>query len=182
MLIAVAAIATITKSYGQVTFNHAIGAGAYFNKYGAAPAVVYSPRLNVLELGGRGADASLSVGAPIALGFSFSANSQSGGSGSFAADLPIFADVNFGHAANPDTRSSFGGFAGVGFEYNILGGADDYDSFISSSMGPAANAGVRFLLRERSIGLRASYMFNVKKSGYGASVVGLNLLYNFGQW
>lgn len=182
LLVAFMAIVAASQINAQVTFNHALGGGIYLNKYGAAPAVVYTPRLNFLELGGRGSESTLSVGVPIALGFAFSGNSREGGSGSFAADLPVFVDVNFGHAANPDADSRFGGFAGIGFAYNIMGGADDYGSFVTKSMGPAANAGIRFVIRERSVGLRASYMFNVKSSGYGASVIGLNLLYNFGQW
>lgn len=120
------------------------------------------------------------MGVPLGLGFSF--NSREGAS-SFCLDAPVTADINLGHASNPDADSRFGGFAGVGFGYNIMGGYDDvFGGFTSKNMGPLLHAGMRFVIRERSIGLRASYMFNIKGAETSANVLGLNLFYTFGEY
>src|SRR4051812_38014052 len=107
-LLFAAALFTGGNAYSQISFNHSIGGGLYIADAGGW-AFLYSPRLNVVELAD---EMTVSVGTHLGLGFSGSANSRTGGDGSFLLDAPIMAEFNFGHAANPDaTSSSFGGFA-----------------------------------------------------------------------
>lgn len=188
LITALAAVFTVllfNQTKAQVTFNHAAGGGLYSNKYGGSPAIFYHPRLNFVELGGRRASvpATLSAGIPLGLGFNF--NSRTGGG--FCLDAPITVDINLGHAANPDADNVFGGFVGAGFGYNMMAGSDDFGGFVSKNMGPVVHGGARVMIKGRSVGLRVSYMINIKKNPdpddpTSASVIGLNIFYTFGEF
>jgi hypothetical protein len=163
----------------QVSFSHSAGGGVYVGSSDAGYALMYAPRLNVVELGN---EMNLSVGTNIGLGFSGSSNSQTGSSGSLLLDLPILAELNFGHAADENANSDFGGFAGVGYGYNKMASSVEtiYGTASSntSSAGVVFCAGFRGLIKDQSLDLRVSYMLNMKTGG--ANIFGLGVFYNIG--
>ena len=161
-------------SFGQMSFSHALGVAYYSSSNATAPGVTYAPRLNFLELGD---ELTVSVGTHLGLGI---AGSSREGASSFALDLPLVAEVNFGHAANPDANSSFGGFAGLGFGISKIGSAGAFGADYNDAAGPVFNGGVRMLIKERSLGVRISYLLNTK-DGF-SDVLGLNLFYTFGDF
>ena len=177
---AVFSLVAFNAANAQVSFSHAAGAGLYASEAGSGWALMYAPRLNVVDLTD---EMNLSVGTNVGLGFSGSFNSQEGGSGSILFDLPILAELNIGHAANEDARSDFGGFVGLGYGFNKMASTVDdpfgnsYSSNVNSN-GVVFSAGVRGVIKDNSLGLRVSYMLN-SKSG-GANILGLGLFYNLG--
>jgi hypothetical protein len=162
----------------QVEFYHSLGGAAYSSiNSGGGYAIGYSPRLNLTELSD---ELSVSVGSHIGLGFSMSANSQTGGSGSFVLDLPLVAELNFGHANSENSSVGFGGFVGAGFGFNSMSYSDNFGSDSRSATGLVLNGGFRTnLIREQSVTLRISYM--LASDGKG-DIFGLGLLYNLGDF
>ncbi|MBC7383314.1 MAG: hypothetical protein H7296_10050 [Bacteroidia bacterium] len=173
--------AGVVKS--QVSFNHSLGVSTYFalstNATASGYGIMYSPRLNFLELAD---ETTLSVGTHLGLGFSGSANSQSGSSGSFLLDAPLMVELNFGQAANPDASSSFGGFGGIGYGFNAMAQSSNTafgnSSSTFSASGIVFNGGLRAVIRDRSVGARVSYMLNMTSGG--ANVIGIGVFYTFG--
>jgi hypothetical protein len=175
LLVVIMAIFTITQlSYGQISFSHSIGGSYYMCSSTAAPGIMYSPRLNLIELDD---EMTISIGTHFGLGFAL--NSREGAS-SLALDIPLVAEFNFGHAANPDTRSSFGGFAGLGFGINKIGSAGVYGTGYNNAAGIVINAGIRALIKERALGLRLSYLLNMK-TGF-ENVFSIGAFYTFGDF
>jgi len=171
----------------QVSFNHALGGALYAKSFsitvngttytgaGSAPGITYAPRLNFVSLGDN---ATLSAGTRIGLGFSMTANSRTGGSGSFVFDLPFLLHFNLGHACNKDSDKNFGFFIGAGYAYNTLAEAGNGYSFGGSSTGPVVDLGVRFAVKGRSFTINTSYMVGMAE--YGGSVLSLGAAYNLG--
>jgi len=167
LLSALLALSQIT--YAQISFSHAGGLADYGAGDVSAPAVLYSPRLNFVELGD---EMTLSIGAHIGGGLAF--NSREGAN-SLALDIPVVAELNFGHAAHPDAESSFGGFAGVGYGISRIGDSSTFGSGYNDARGIVVNAGLRALIKEYSVGVRVSYMFNTKEGS--KNVIGLGAFY-----
>lgn len=163
-------------SLAQTSFSHSLGAGFYVSPSASAyaPAIVYSPRLNFLELAD---EATISVGTHLGLGLLY--NSREGAS-SYALDLPVVVEFNLGHGAHPDTRSSFGGYAGFGFGISKIGSSGAFGADYNDAAGVVLNGGLRALIQERPLDLRVSYLLNVKE-GFG-NVIGLGISYSFGDY
>jgi len=180
--LAVMAIALLVAgaAKAQVSFNHSFGANGYYATGGSGWGFLYSPRLNLAELGN---DMTFSVGTHLGLGLSGGTNSQTGAEGSFLLDLPLMAELNFGHAANSDSRADWGGFAGLGYGYNTMAYSENTAfgtvSGSSSSSGLVINAGIRTkAIKDISCGLRVSYMINFKTGG--SDVFGIGAFYTLG--
>lgn len=154
----------------QVSFSHSLGAELLFGGEVGSPAIMYSPRLNLLNLNDA---ASLSVGTHLGVWLAF--NSREGGAAAF--DLPIVAEINFGTGSTPDADASFGGFAGLGLGFNTMGSNAAFGAVTNNAFGPVVNGGVRLFLGEMPVGARVSYLLNVKEGG--ASVLGLGAFYTF---
>lgn len=164
--------------FSQVSFSHSLGASIYVNSITAGGAVVYSPRLNVLNFDDEG---SVSLGTHLGLGFSGSVNSQTGGSGSLTFDAPIVVEYNGALACTPDASSQgIGYFFGGGFGYNLMGGSDAFGGYGGSSAGPIINAGIHGFVFEKLLGVRLAYLINVKS--YGASTFGIGVYYMLGDY
>lgn len=162
----------------QVEFNHSAGAGIYASaNSGGGYALMYSPRLNLVELSD---EMSVSVGSHLAFGLEFSSNSQSGSSGSFILDVPMVAELNFGHACSSNSSVGFGGFVGAGYGFNKMSYSDNFGSGDRSVTGVVINGGFRTnLIRESSVTVRLSYMLTTDGKG---DVFGLGLTYNIGDF
>jgi len=162
----------------QVEFNHSFGFGTYASlNSGGGYAILYSPRLNLVELSD---EMSLSVGTHLGAGLSGSANSRTGGSGSFILDVPVMAELNLGHACSANSSVGFGGFLGAGFGYNRMTYSDALGSDDRAVTGLVFNGGFRTnLIKETSVTLRVSYM--LASDGKG-DVFGLGLTYNIGDF
>ena len=159
------------NSSAQVSFSHSLGASFYFSEVTSSPGVMYSPRLNFIELGD---EVTVSAGTHIGAWLDF--NSRSGGS--YSVDLPVVAEINFGHASHPDTKSKFGGFAGLGYGYNQMATSDNFGSSFNTAIGPVVNGGLRFIINENPIGLRGSYLLNTNAGN--ADVISVGLFYTLG--
>lgn len=160
----------------QVEFMHSLGLTAYSfsntSEAGSGYGFNYSPRLNFLELGN---DLNLSIGSH--LGGGFSLNSRTGGTA--LLDIPLTCELNFGHAANSDASSDFGGFVGGGFGYNYMAYESTWGGGTSSTAGIYVDGGVKFMFREQSYGVKVSYLKGLSGSN---SVFGLGLMYNLGDF
>jgi hypothetical protein len=154
----------------QVTFNHSFGGfytkGANYDyridtaKYTAnlsGIGVVYSPRLNLFEIG---RSSSFSVGTNIGLGYKFTATQGATGS-PLVIDLPLMFNFNTGAASTFDNAQGFGWFLGLGVGYSKIG---ESIKFYNGSMGPIANFGIRLNLNENFFESRASYMVDVNQA------------------
>jgi hypothetical protein len=161
-------------SFGQVSFSHSIGASIYASSGASAPGIMYSPRLNLVNLG---EETTLSLGTHLGLGIS-GFNSRDGGGGGFALDLPIVAELNFGHGAHKDTKSDFGGFVGLGFGASILGDAGAFGDGYNEAVGLVINGGLRAFMGNLPVGARVSYLVNATE-GYG-NVFSIGLFYSLG--
>lgn len=149
-----------TISYGQISFSHSIGGSIYAaTNNTSAGGIMYSPRLNILEIDD---DLTLSIGTHIGAGMSF--NSREGAS-SLALDVPVMAEVNFGFASSSNSRSDFGGFAGVGYGISRIGDQGAFGTDYNEANGIVLNAGVRGLVSNIPLGARFSYLLNSKKDG-----------------
>jgi hypothetical protein len=162
-------------SNAQVSFSHSAGASAYVGGQAAAWGINYSPRINLIELGD---EMTLSLGTHLGLGLSY--NSRDGSGNSFTLDLPLMAELNFGHASHPETSSSFGGFAGIGYGISKIGSSGTFGADYNNAAGLVINGGVRFLVAERAVGVRVAYMVNFKADA--KNVIGVGAFYTFGSF
>ena len=120
-------------------------------------AVTYSPRLNIYKFSKY---TSLSVGTHLSLGFDLNFSSTGlDNQASFAYEIPLTFDLNFGYGAVKRTRNSFGGYVGAGYALNSLKN-DSYNELLGysessgSTHGIYVNGGVRFEVdRDRSGGV-----------------------------
>jgi len=164
-------------SFAQPSFSHSLGASFYIGGDAAAPGATYSPRINLV---GVGDEMTVSVGTHLGLGFMY--NSQSGGS--FALDLPLVAEVNFGHASSEDATANFGGFLGIGVGISKIGSAGAFGGSYNDAAGFLVNGGLKAYIRDRSVGFRFAYLLNGKQDEITgedyANVITLGLMYNFG--
>ena len=149
--------------FAQLSFSHDVGAGIYVAKNGAnSPAIVYSPRLNLVEIQDN---ITISVGTHLGAWLDF--NSREGASG-FAFDLPIMASINFGQYAQPEAEDpAVGGFVGVGYGISRLGSEGAFSSDYNEANGLVFDGGIRLVVRDIPLGLRGSYMLNSKSSDIG---------------
>ena len=100
----------------------------------------YFPRYNFIQ----NSNSSVSVGAPVGIGFGV-ANNDSGDPGFvFAFDLPAVIDYNIGCKSTPDNERYFGGYLGAGFGYyHVSVSGSSYSNFNGNTYGPIVRAGVR---------------------------------------
>ena len=120
----------------------------------AVPGLFYKSTLSFKDAGnGPGFCAS----AYPFLGLSLSINSQTGGSGSFGAELPILGEIYFGDL---DDACFYAG-AGWSFAYlSTLGFAS------GSIVGPQFDIGGQFPFRNRIVGIRLAYTKGINKSKF----------------
>ncbi|OFY64196.1 MAG: hypothetical protein A3H98_12530 [Bacteroidetes bacterium RIFCSPLOWO2_02_FULL_36_8] len=164
----------IQVTYGQISFSHSGGASFYGSSLASAPGLMYSPRINFLELRD---ELTISAGTHLGLGVVYSRDE---GASSFAFDLPLVAEINFGHGANPDTRSSFGGFGGFGFGISKIGSAGAFGADYNDAAGIVLNGGIRAIINKNPLGLRLSYLINTKE-GF-ENVISLGIFFTFGDF
>jgi hypothetical protein len=89
-------------SSAQATFSHSVAAGLILDQDVIAPVFIYSPRINVAQLG---EGASFSVGCNPAL---------SATGDIFIIQFPVMIGLNLGLNSTPDNYSAIGAFIGVG--------------------------------------------------------------------
>lgn len=91
------------------------------------------------------------------LGFNMSANSRTGGSGSFGASLPVLAELYFGDADD----ACF--YTGLGFSASYMAYSDEFGGASGTILGPQVGIGGQFSIADNLIGLRASYTYGVNR-------------------
>lgn len=165
---------TTAFSFGQMSFSHSFGGAYYISSLASAPGLTYSPRINFLELS---QELTISAGTHLGLGMVYSSGE---GASSFAFDLPLVAEINFGHAASPKTSSSFGGFAGLGFGISKIGSAGTFGADYNDASGLIINGGVRAIIKEKPLGLRVAYLLNLKE-GF-ENVLTIGIFYSIGRY
>jgi len=148
-----------------VTYNFLVGTSGI----AGTPYVTYNPRLNY----NLSDDLSVSLTSYVSLGFSGSANSQTGSTLAFGVDVPVLVQLNWGHHATKDTDKAFGIHAAAGYDFNILGAAG---AGIGMLHGLSANVGVKFGIGEKvSLGFRGTYTYALQS----AHIFGIGALWNF---
>ncbi len=169
-------ICTFSFANAQVSFSHAVGAKYFLATNSdldySAVGILYSPRLNVVELGDN---STVSIGTHI--GLAFQGNSRDGSS-SFVYDLPIVAEYNFGSTSNRDNDESFGFYVGGG--YSIHNSSDFYEAI----SGPVVGGGVRFMIVEKPIDINFSYLISTRtlvgNRSIDQSILGIGVQYTLG--
>ncbi|WMJ75563.1 hypothetical protein RCC89_20720 [Cytophagaceae bacterium ABcell3] len=158
--------------YSQVSFSHSLGASYFAGGHAAAPAITYSPRLNVVEMSD---DMTVSVGTHLSLGLTIGEQGNS-----FALDAPAVAEFNFGHAATRNSDAAFGGFVGAGYGISRIGSQGAFGADFNEAAGPVLNGGIRALINDIPLTLRVSYMINTLDDA--SDVFGVGLFFNFGDF
>lgn len=117
-------------------------AGAKSNFAMSQTLITWFPRYNLTE----GTNSSLSVGMLPALGFGIARNTYDSDAGiSFAYDIPVVIDYNFGAKSFRDNENTFGGYAGLGFGYHkVQISKSRHSDYNGASYGPLARLGARF--------------------------------------
>jgi hypothetical protein len=102
----------------------------------------YFPRYNFSQ----SENTSFSIGAPVGIGVGLVSNTFGGDAGvSFAYDLPVVVDYNFGCKATKNVQKNFGGYIGAGFGYyHVRISQSAFSDFSGSTYGPMVRAGIRF--------------------------------------
>jgi hypothetical protein len=139
----------------------------------------YFPRYNFVE----NDNSSISLGAPLGIGFGIASNSYDEDYGlSFAYDLPLVLDYNIGCKSTPDNEGTFGGYFGAGFGYSSVAVSKSASSdFKGKSIGPIFRGGVRIGSNNEAWGGHAITvgLFYKKGINEGAfQTFGCNVLYD----
>ena len=104
---------------------------------------------------------SVSVGTPLNAGLDAAASS-SGTFLSIFTDVPLELAANFGDRATSISEYYFGGYVGVGLNYNFSYFVNPFGTSIKAhTFGPSASIGFRFNFRDNPAGVRASFMYGV---------------------
>ncbi|SFD53549.1 Outer membrane protein beta-barrel domain-containing protein [Chitinophaga sp. CF118] len=199
LLLFVAACVASASAFSQ-SFQHGVGLGIYIDKMEdiedprANFAFTYNPRINFLETESM----SVSVGVPLTIGFSGSYNASYSSTGDnyeentlgYMINAPLMLNLNLGGGSSKKCEKRFGGFIGGGYGYYLTNKTNSYtyDEYYNetvkevggSTMGPAANAGVRFGVgrhRRKSVEVRMSYYRGM--TNYKINVFGVNAAFNF---
>ncbi len=153
-------ILTTKTTFCQISFSHAIGISIY--RY--SPAIIYSPRINLVQLN---KETNLSLGTHLAYGFrpnsQISGNIKNTGS-FFVYEVPLVAEINFGCGSSPQAYSNTGGFFGIGYAVNETGRSPLPSGYYNEASGIYFNAGLRTITKKNylRLGLRLSYLKNFK--------------------
>jgi len=138
----------------------------------------YFPRYNIVENG----NSSISLGAPLGLGFGSVSNFSNGTSSLyFAVDAPLVADYNFGWKSTTDNNSRVGGYVGGGFgyRYTSFSYSDAYygdGGFHANSYGPLIRGGVRLGMGGSDMGLTLGLFYKVGLEKEKYKTIGINVL------
>ncbi len=170
LLVAAIAVFGITSVSAQISFSHSLG-GKLFSLSGdnadySSIGALYSPRLNVLEVGDNG---TLSIGTHIGLAFEANSREES----SFVYDLPLVVEYNFGQASSNDNDGGFGFYVGGGY------GIHNSSVFGDPMKGPVASAGLRFTIADKPLDINFSYLIGSGDSK-DYNLIGAGLQYCLG--
>ncbi len=134
-------------------------------------------------------ESKITVGIPLSVMLSGSVGSQTGSSLSYGVDLPLTVEYNFGlgsSAIEEESDQKIGGFIGGGFGYTYSSNANNWsipdvivvnETVKGASYGPLAHLGVRFIVKDRPITLRAQYKMGLEKAKF--NTFGGSLFYSF---
>ncbi len=121
----------------------------------AVPGIVYKASLG-FEIN-RSMNFAISSYPFIGLNMNF--NSQTGGSGSFGAELPVLGEIYFGDIDDPCF------FLGAGFSAAFLASSDVWGGVSAGPIvGPQLDIGGQFEFRDRLIGLRLAYTYGLNNT------------------
>jgi hypothetical protein len=198
-LFLVAAACVASASAFSQSFQHGVGVGIYVDKIKdldprANFAFTYNPRFNFVETESM----SVSIGIPLSVGFSgsYEANYSTYGDNyenntlGYMISAPLMLNLNLGGGSSKMCKKRFGGFIGGGYGYYLTNKTNYtiYDADFNetnveaggSTMGPAANAGVRWGVgykRRKSVEVRLSYFRGT--TNYKIDVYGVGAAFNF---
>jgi len=152
-------------------FKHSFGAGATFYEIDKSNEPVFSLQWNPsLSLTKSFSDFSVSIGGQPAAGYHFAGPVDD--SSFFFTDIPVFAELNFGHNASKDFYSDMGWFIGGGYSYHLFRDA--------WSHGPVATIGARGFVFGPSFTVRYMRFFALRDED--ASLQTISLLLNMGRY
>jgi opacity protein-like surface antigen len=188
-----ASLLLTTAFAGAQTFLHGIGTGFSVTTMKTAETAVfgtlmYNPRFTLTET----ESSSLTIGLPLTLGFAgeYSYSSYYGEQSDirYVLNAPLILNMNWGAGSSKITEDRFGFFVGGGFGINtgsfvveetIIDAGYEYISYEKQNVttyGPAANAGVRFGVgnKTKNIEVLLSYMKGIndhKPNSYALQAV-----------
>lgn len=142
--------------------------------------ITYFPRLNFIS----NENSSVSIGAPVGVGFGVVKDLGGNADGfSFAYDLPVVVDYNFGFKSTPEAEGNFGGYLGAGFGYfKVNVSNSSFGNFSGATHGPILRGGIRFGSSSEAWGghgltIGLNYKKGIEKSKL--STYGIAVLYDF---
>jgi len=156
-------IITLTFSLKAQTFSHSLGAGILLGEEGGGFGSIYSPRINILQVG---EGMTTSIGTHFALALNTQDEGSSTSQSFIGIELPIMLELNLGANSHPNNNNSFGGFLGIGYGFSSLSQADPGEVMVK---GVFYNAGLRF---KGDWGIKLAYLENFNPNIFGgASIV-----------
>lgn len=183
--------------YNSSEFMYSVGATAIFPRYtdeffkDASEeyfGLTFSPRLNLI----MGDEQSMSLALYASLLYGEYLNKK-GETAELSYELPFVINFNFGAGATHSSRTAFGGFLGLGYQFSNLylvdpeafgqlltnpnASPDDLGDVVSPMEGFYLNAGFRFAMGAGTGNIHA-FMVNTKIENQ--KTYGLRFLYTFG--
>jgi len=154
------------------SFSHSLGVSHHSYINVKMIGLMYSPRYNFLPLG---RERTFSVGTHLSVGYAW--DTEIPGASSFAYDVPLLLEFNFGHGSEPNTRKKVGGFIGAGYGINGIHASEKFGK-IYKAEGLTFGGGIRFKIQNKyPLGIRLSYLINNKHHQY--TILGLGVFYTF---
>ncbi len=151
--------------------KHSAGAAAAFYVIDKSSEPVFGLAYNPsLSLTKSKSDFSFSIGSQLVGGYHTATSVDD--SAFIYADLPLLAELNFGHNASKDFYSDLGWFIGGGYTYRLF--KNDWNS------GPVGTIGVRGFVFGPSFTIRYSRFF--AGADAGPSTQTISLLLNLGRY
>ncbi len=168
-----AGIVSKGEKASKISYMHSLGAsymvGISESSFIGMAAATYHARLNCLV---SSESVSFSIGVPL----SIAASTERG---ELAIEIPIVANINFGHFSTKDNSSNFGGYLGAGYGFNSM-------TYSSSTSFGVFSGGEQFSGTYFDLGVRYSGARSFTLGGYsilsgdGNKLFGIRLLVNFG--
>jgi hypothetical protein len=152
-----------SRTISAQSFSHSLGVGPLAGEEGIGLGTVYSPRINVIEVGSF---MTTSIGTHFGLILNTNTDNSGSTNQSFIGiELPLMLEINLGAKSSPENSQAFGGFLGIGYGFSTLSQADPGEAMAT---GVFYVAGLRF---SGDWGIKFSYLENFNPNIFGGASI-----------
>ncbi len=169
---------TFHRANSQVSTNLSVGLGYYSDPvYVSTPGILLSPRVNLLVL-----DKNVTISIGTHTGLYYDTSGEKFGDG-ILYDFPVLIEFNAGYGARKVDycKSNIGMFIGFGPAFNNMGKFapfGHYNNNYEGASGLTFSGGLKFKMFNVPIGIRSSYMLNIKTNA--GNIFNIAATYSFG--